>query len=135
MTNPKTAEELAEEHADKAAGMESDVTDEDHHSIKWLEAKGDFLAGYQAGRPSWISVEDRLPDTINSSVTIEKYVTRFSYPVLVHIDDFGTLMGFYEINESLNVRHWFVDRVNTNEYLVTHWMPLPEPPTDTPQTR
>ena len=55
----------------------------------------------------WISVEDRLPD--------------FYYDVLI----------CYEKNR-VSVGHFYIDTnrwySRTQEVIVTHWMPFPEPP-------
>ncbi len=51
----------------------------------------------------WISVEERLPD---------EYET-----VLVYGEEIGVRMAFYAVDK----RVW-------NEGVITHWMPLPEPP-------
>jgi hypothetical protein len=59
----------------------------------------------------WISVEDRLPDK-------EIYVLcHYQNEVIKPID-----VGFY----SLLVKMWNVGYLKSG--IVTHWMPLPEPP-------
>lgn len=70
----------------------------------------------------WISVDERLPDLVNSKDA--RYVTkeRYSDPVLVfdgsevHVGTYGDVEGWLSGYETLDS--------------VTHWMPLPAPPTD-----
>ena len=64
---------------------------------------------------SWISVEDRLPDTKKD--------------VLMRVtcgDYFNVEEGMY-LGGSSWVNCW-CQRRNENLYPVTHWQPLPEPP-------
>jgi len=65
----------------------------------------------------WISVKDRLPEIGDDSPLVypRKYHTTATY------NHCGDLNG-----------KWTVDDANGYEYEVdvTHWMPLPEPPTE-----
>jgi len=63
----------------------------------------------------WISVKERMPDEC-------------SY-VLCYVNDI--VSGWVELLK-YEGRHVWVDAVNADEYepIVTHWMPLPEPPKD-----
>jgi hypothetical protein len=57
---------------------------------------------YQAGKPKWISVEDRLPDVGTKVMTFSPCVNNNQ--------------------EQLRVLTWF------SQCSATHWMPLPTPP-------
>lgn len=67
-----------------------------------------FMAGFKAAYPKWISVEERVPENDDD--------------VLI-ITEFGISMGYYDI-----YRDYWVDYTNGDSNIVTHWMPLPEPP-------
>ena len=70
-----------------------------------------YKNGYEAGKPKWISVEERLPEeegdylTCNVAKMFPKHSIHFTY---------------FRAGD----RYW--DFVWSNE--ITHWMPLPEPP-------
>lgn len=69
--------------------------------------------------PEWISVKDRLP---------EGYDT---YLVLVHgkPNKHITLFEAYELAEYLPSDGWYIETYpDWDEPIITHWMPLPEPP-------
>jgi Protein of unknown function (DUF551) len=99
----KTPEELAEEYC--ASPYEKDA----------------FLAGYQAAAPQWISVKDRLPE-LRQEVLVwydngyeVAYLQKFEppklqYPQFNNVEMFEWCFGDFE------------------DFDVTHWMPLPEPP-------
>lgn len=98
----KTPEELAEEYV----LSRHDVNVEYSGTLEGC--KDDFLAGYKAASPKWISVKDRLPER-------EQRVLWFN-PTLYSpmcVDDISP-----DWNGSLE----------HNTY--THWMPLPKPPTE-----
>lgn len=66
--------------------------------------------------PSWISVEERLPET-------ETWVLCW------YVDIDGD--KWHTVGKLLKDGIWVVDIYETDEpeyYTVTHWMPLPEPP-------
>jgi len=66
-----------------------------------------FLAGYKAAAPKWISVKDRLP--------------KYGVGVLVTSGGPGcTIAGYFEGSGFYNG--------HLEDVVVTHWMPLPEPP-------
>ena len=61
--------------------------------------------------PSWISVKERLPENGTRCLVVRyDYVTNTPFVDLLWFDN-----------------SWW-NRVNSGEYSVTHWMPLPEPP-------
>jgi Protein of unknown function (DUF551) len=103
----KTPEELAEEYV----LSQHDVNVEYSGTLEGC--KDDFLAGYKAASPQWISVKDRLPE-----------------------EDQEVLIGWFQVTAS-NKQYFAHDVAifNENEFSgwrkypeVTHWMPLPNPP-------
>ena len=84
------------------------------------ELKLDALALIQqleAQVPKWISVEERLPKPYKNVIVYRKYLNPVSgYCVIDYIELTG--QGGFEWSKSC--ASW--------KYVVTHWMPLPEPP-------
>ena len=81
----------------------------DKYTAQEMAFKHGYEKGYEAGKPKWIPVSERLPengDTVIVCDTREDYVNSFWY-------DHG-----WWYNEG--------HRVSLEE--ITHWMPLPEPP-------
>ena len=69
----------------------------------------------------WISVKDRLPDEDELRVLVVANG---------RINDV-ILQGAYELAEYLGNGVWILDNTliaETQDFEVTHWMPLPEPP-------
>lgn len=63
-------------------------------------------------KPQWISVEDRLPN-------------EGEYVLVTYLSLSGKMMAVsFWFRDNRNKAHWGGE----NELLVTHWMPLPEPP-------
>lgn len=67
----------------------------------------------------WISVEDKLPE-------IQKGMKALSADVLFYSKQ-GEFIGYYNHNKGI----WSCDNSNTCTLIggVTHWMPMPDPPT------
>lgn len=57
-----TPEQMAEEWADSFHSRTYQDGGETYHSWEWSAVKNAFLAGYEAARPKWISVKERLPE-------------------------------------------------------------------------
>lgn len=72
--------------------------------IKWLEAELDKRV------PRWISVEERLPEDDSH------------YLVWAHDNGAEEVALYYGDGE------WLTDDLENITRVVTHWMPLPEPP-------
>ena len=71
----------------------------------------------EAQVPKWISVEERLPKPYKNVIVYRKYLNPVSgYCVIDYIELTG--QGGFEWSKSC--ASW--------KYVVTHWMPLPEPP-------
>jgi len=66
----------------------------------------------------WISVKERLPEPKQRILahTIYGYITITHYNLL---DTDGDLIGFFFINSQF---------ASIQSSVITHWMPLPEPP-------
>jgi hypothetical protein len=97
----KSPEELAEEYADLC------VTD-----ACYPASKAGFLAGYQAASPQWISVKDRLPGECA-----------------------GLLIVYHASLKEIGTSYYDEDMWCSNPWPITsdgitHWMPLPNPPTE-----
>jgi len=110
----KTPEELAEKWASNRC------PEQGPEFIVWNMCKDDFLAGYQAAAPQWISVKDRLPEE--------------DLPVLVYgqvLNDPAETLGVRRrYNGDQEWKHTWEseDGFIYREDDVTHWMPLPKPP-------
>lgn len=64
-----------------------------------------------AGKPRWLPVTERLPGNGTKCLVARyDYVTKTPFVDLLWFDN-----------------SWW-DRLNSGDYAVTHWMPLPEPP-------
>jgi len=75
-----------------------------------------FIKCYEMAKPKWISVKDELPES--------------ELDVLVRMPFIGLDDLFAVCNYSNGC--WWDYRGSTlphNGYVITHWMPLPEPPT------
>ena len=67
-----------------------------------------YKNGYEAGKPKWISVEERLPEMYKNVLVIRT-------DGKIRLDAIGSLSVWYE-------EVWHTGNP------ITHWMPLPEPP-------
>ena len=101
----KTPEEMAEEYADLC------VSD-----AYYAPLKAGFLAGYQAAKPQWISVHERLPPD--------------GAKVLLIV--FGDIhYGWIDQSPSdpteycLYFNNTYIDK---GHHALTHWMPIPSKP-------
>lgn len=103
----KTPEELAEEHVENL--WQNTGTE-----FERICCHQDFLAGYKAASPQWISVKDRLPDR--------------NELCLVNTEWRGIVVAQY------GWESWVFDEgQGYSEKLLSyapHWMPLPKPPTE-----
>ena len=79
-------------------------------------AKEDFIAIAKADN-GWISVKDRMPNLYHMVLITGRNSVGGS---------FGVIKGSYDGDE------WYRDDIaqytNSREDVITHWMPLPEPP-------
>ena len=95
-----TKEQLAEQYA------------EEQNSAYTNDYNG-FLAGYEAGQPKWISVEEQIPDNERT--------------VLVWIDNTeNPQWNNYRLGSYLNEKWYCVGGRKSHE-IVTHWSSIPAP--------
>ena len=88
-----------------------------------------YKNGYEAGKPKWISVEERLPEEdgrylVFTSSYLIQYVRVLSFAKDGRKVDEYDFVSAWE-----NVWYWYDSEwghITTDD--VTHWMPLPEPP-------
>lgn len=103
MASTKTPEQMAEEYSKQ-------ITMQDHcdSEAAWYAEK-DFLAGYQAAKPQWISVKERLPE--------------IGAPCLVTCHE-----ERYTIAEYDGIKWTTLNSIAYYHPIVTHWQWLPEIP-------
>lgn len=81
-----------------------------------------FLAGYQAAKPQWISVKDRLPEDGVGWCTVYGCI----------LSRWSVQPGFYDRESKEWVSRFINGYMDDEGYApfksVTHWMPLPEAP-------
>lgn len=100
----KTPEQMAEEYRDLLL--------QNGERVNVFDA---FLAGYQAAKPQWISVNERLPE--------DKKM------VIYWHENFGANVGHYDSTYHKEHYHWFSNNWGDHgDFRVHWWMPLPEPP-------
>lgn len=97
----KTPEQMAEEHANLRC------PEQGPEFIVWCMCRDDFLAGYQAAKPEWISVKERLPEE--------------NELVLIYQPKAGNWVSSHD-------KHGWGMWENGLTCEPTHWMPLPEVP-------
>ena len=84
----------------------------------WMFANG-YNTGTLAARPQWISVNDRLPPMYHMVLITGKNSVGGSFGVIKGSHD-GDKAGWY--------RDDVAEYAKSREDVITHWMPLPEPP-------
>lgn len=72
----------------------------------------------------WISVNDRLPKKITNKVLVH---CKNGYIGFGHYEKFKENEIWYNLESQKPFTDWDLECCET--YEVTHWMPLPEPPT------
>lgn len=100
----KTPEQLAADYAT------SQFPDEGPERAVWRMCRDDFLAAYEAAKPKWISVKDRLPTKQN-------------------VNDIVLVWNAYDRDVS-TVRWKSNGFDDVNPMYISHWMPLPKVPED-----
>jgi hypothetical protein len=68
-----------------------------------------FYAGYQAAKPQWISVKERLPEAEQRVVIFDR--------------------GQFSVSYLTAWGHWAIEQQDVMKE-PTYWMPLPKPPED-----
>lgn len=111
----KTPEELAEEYAKYHYDVHGDR----------VLAKIDFLAGYQAAAPQWISVKDRLPEIDEEVIVAVPFVFEDeSGPT----KEKGCWIKTARLMSEPEGAKWSIHIEEKWITHITHWMPLPQPP-------
>jgi hypothetical protein len=103
----KTPEEMAREYADDWH-KDCDYPEPLLSTVK-KATKTIFLAGYEAAKPQWISVEERLPRPGQEVLIVDDQIMRVQA-----VSSYGKWHPY----------------VNGSSCKPTHWMPLPELPKD-----
>lgn len=85
------------------------------HDLKMAFDDG-YQAGIEAAQLKWISVKDALPET-NSRVVV---LYRFPRSKML----FSSVLDYYATDPKPHFQH----TLGEGGPIVTHWMPLPEPP-------
>jgi hypothetical protein len=113
----KTIEELAKEYVIEKYFKYVKRQEDDNYEL----LVEDFIAGYQAAVPQWISVKDKLPEEGQDCVI---------YVDWVDVWDKGSERITYQEIAQFNGDDRFYHRAHTELNRVTYWMPLPKPPQD-----
>lgn len=115
----KTPEQMAEEHANIRC------PEQGPEFIVWCMCRDDFLAGYQAAKPQWISVKERLPnENIKVLVLFRKRITAAA---LTRVEEPFYEAGYFRVWTAYPLTSTDpYEQYPWNE--VTYWMPLPKPP-------
>lgn len=112
----KTPEQMAEEFRKAWGDEQLYKVRHEHKRFDWGDALVDgFLAGYQAAKPQWISVYERLPE---EGVKVRALIN--------YVLEGKTIREVVEA--SLKNWLWSGRGVHITHPLVSHWMPLPTPP-------
>ena len=104
-----TKEQLAEQYAEGKSS--SSVFKESH--------KRDFIEGYEAGQPKWISVEEKLPETYLQHGQIYE-----SDEVLLDCGDFYVVARY--TNNTITKKEYFDIDYGITQDMVKAWMQIPQ---------
>jgi hypothetical protein len=119
----KTPEQMAEDIREGVSKVASELWGDDEQAEKFAEAiHGTWLAGYQAAKPQWISVKERLPEEgVGWTMVYGCILSRWSVQP-----------GFYDSDSNEWVSRFINGYEDEEGYArlesVTHWHPLPEAP-------
>ena len=102
----KNKEQLAEQYA------------EEQNSAYTNDYNG-FLAGYEAGQPKWISVEEKLPETYLQHGQIYE-----SDEVLLDCGDFYVVARY--TNNTITKKEYFDTDYGITQDMVKAWMQIPQ---------
>ena len=101
-----------------------------------LEAADKRIEELEAQMPKWVSVEDKLPEESGEYTVYIQMGTGVEVPDFLGSNDLSYVTSVYfkkrqklwfdEYEESYNADLSLVD--TANDFHVTHWMELPEPP-------
>lgn len=102
----KTKEQLAEEHWHLQYAMAKS------EEIKPYVIE-DYIAGYEASEPKWISVDESMPEYYDSVLAM-------------NADGFFGVV--WRANDDKTYDVYTISTTNCMLTEITHWMPLPSPP-------
>jgi len=109
----KTPEQMAKQYVEQ-------------ENLEYEKAAGSyygFIAGYQAAKPQWISVKDRLPEIPENDYSNRVLLLRADrFIVIARIEKCVRFVR--PLQETLIVETDNGDPIEE----FTHWMPLPKPP-------
>lgn len=89
----------------------------DKYTATELAFKHGYEKGYEAGKPKWIPVSERLPERDG------QYLCNYHFGN--HRDmTFTRVLDYYATDKIPHFQHTLGD----TSMKITHWMPLPEPP-------
>ena len=130
----KTPEQMAEEWAHvPRADQNIDECDPTWCDVFHWEVES-FLAGYQAAKPQWISVKERLPNLEKTSRSLRRessciLLVSYGNVYVAHLcEDWTDRSHFIFEACTCNCRAFDMDIDEWKLDQVTHWMPLPEAP-------
>lgn len=104
----KSKEDLAKEYAENW----EEITGLDFEDTVPVQASViDFLAGFKAGQPKWISVKDQLP---NDDRTVLVWVDNLQYPQWSN----------YKLAAYIN-KNWYCNSGRETHEIVTDWCDIP----------
>ena len=93
-----------------------------------------FYAGYQAAKPQWISIKDRLPNVEKTSRSLRResscvLIVSYDNVYVAHLcEDWSDRKHFIFEACTCNCRAFDMEIDEWKLDQVTHWMPLPKPP-------
>ena len=95
--------------------------------IHWATEQA-YKNGYEAGKPKWIPVTERLPDE-NGKYLVHENLWGTSHITAIRFAKDGEKVCSYDLKGQKNVWYKYDSEIGyfPAEY-VTHWMPLPEMP-------
>ena len=87
-----------------------------------------YKNGYEAGKPKWISVEERLPEVLDLYLVVvkQKYSWEKTYRISTDCASYQPFGADGYIDGCWDTCN---DWDEGEDYIhITHWMPIPEPP-------
>lgn len=86
-----------------------------------------YKNGYEAGKPKWIPVTERLPDKVADYLVAVKF--KYGYGTERRIALGVAIYNPYVVGYRID-NCWYTDLDfdEDQDAHITHWMPLPEPP-------
>lgn len=95
---------------------------------RYTAAEEGYKRGYEAAKPKWIPVSERLPDKDGKYLAFKQHHYGAWQDVVGFAKD-GESVSKYDLENEKDI--WYNYASEYGYYSidsVTHWMPLPEPP-------